>query len=111
MLRFLDELAEDYEIDVQILQDAEPAAGSLEGSLMESLHAGIAATGGRAAAPTMCPGCLETRVYSRVGIPSVAYGPGPAARMHGPDESVPIDNLVEAATAYAYVLGDLLGYD
>ena len=58
----------------------------------------------------MCPGCLETRIYSEHGIPAVAYGPGPMAVMHAPDEHVPIANLVEACSVYAAVLGDTLGY-
>ncbi len=58
----------------------------------------------------MCPGCLETRIYSEQGIPAVAYGPGPMSVMHAPDEHVPIANLYEACAVYVGVLGESLGY-
>jgi acetylornithine deacetylase/succinyl-diaminopimelate desuccinylase-like protein len=57
----------------------------------------------------MCPGCLETRICTSVGIPPVAFGPGQLAEMHGPAEHVPIDNLVESAGVYAITLGVRLG--
>lgn len=58
----------------------------------------------------MCPDCLETRIYSEHEIPAVAFGPGPMAVMHAPDEYVPLSNLTEACAVYAAVLGDTFGY-
>lgn len=111
LMTMLDEMGERHDLSIEILQDAAPASTPPDGALIGALERGIALADGRAASPTMCPGCLETRVYTREGIPAVAYGPGPAAQMHGPDESVPIDNLSEACLAYSFVLGALLGYD
>jgi acetylornithine deacetylase/succinyl-diaminopimelate desuccinylase-like protein len=46
---------------------------------------------------------LEVRVYARLGIPAVAFGPGLIGEMHGPDERVPVGNLAAAARIYADV--------
>jgi acetylornithine deacetylase/succinyl-diaminopimelate desuccinylase-like protein len=43
-------------------------------------------------------------VYTRAGIDAVAYGPGPMAVMHAPDEHLPVANLLEACAVYASVL-------
>jgi acetylornithine deacetylase/succinyl-diaminopimelate desuccinylase family protein len=110
LLGLLDDLGKRFDLTVHVLQDAVPAETPLEAPLVEALEESVALTPGRHAALAMCPGCLETRVYTREGIPAVAYGPGPAAVMHGPDENVPIANLTEACLAYAATLGALLGY-
>ena len=91
--------------DVGIAGERIAAVGDLRGS---SAATEIDASG-RTVAPSMCPGCLETRIYSSRGIPSVAFGPGPPAEMHAPTEHVPIDNLLEAAAVYAITLGEHLG--
>jgi acetylornithine deacetylase len=43
------------------------------------------------------------------GIPSPAFGPGDIAQAHTTDESIAIDDLVEAARAYARLLVDWCG--
>jgi succinyl-diaminopimelate desuccinylase len=50
---------------------------------------------------TCCPGVLEIRVYARLGIAAVAFGPGLIGEMHGPGERVPVANLAAAARIYA----------
>ena len=62
---------------------------------------------GSAPSVTCCPGVLETRVYSRLGIPAVAFGPGLIDRMHSPDEDVPVANLFDAARIYTRVAAAL----
>lgn len=110
LLDLLDELAVDDEISVEVLQDARPASTPPDHDLVRVVESNIARVRGRHASLSMCPGCLETRIYSQHGIPAVAYGPGPTTVMHAPDEHVPISNLVEACAVYAGVLGDTLGY-
>lgn len=43
------------------------------------------------------------------GIPTLQYGPGDAALAHGPDESVPIDELLTCARTLALLTLDLCG--
>jgi acetylornithine deacetylase/succinyl-diaminopimelate desuccinylase-like protein len=110
LLALLDELAGVHPLTVEIIQDVRPASTPIDHPIVTSIPANIAKIAGRQAALSMCPGCLETRIYSEHGIPAVAYGPGPMAVMHGPDEHVPLANLSEACAVYAAVLGDNLGY-
>jgi succinyl-diaminopimelate desuccinylase len=105
LLDLLDDAAGDGGLTVEILQDAAPAHTDENLPLIEVLQAAVRHVSGRTMPLSMCPGCLETRVYSSLGIPSVAYGPGPIAQMHGPAEHVPIGNLMEAAAVYAITLG------
>jgi acetylornithine deacetylase len=41
------------------------------------------------------------------GVPTLHYGPGDSAKAHGPDESVPIDEVLVAARVMALLLVDL----
>jgi acetylornithine deacetylase/succinyl-diaminopimelate desuccinylase family protein len=100
-----------YQFTVEVLQDVQPASTPADDDLVKSVQSNVTKVRGTNAPLSMCPGCLETRIYSQHGIPAVAYGPGPMAVMHGPDEHVPIANLIEACTAYAAVLGDILGHN
>ncbi|MEL7207340.1 MAG: ArgE/DapE family deacylase [Actinomycetota bacterium] len=109
LLARLDALADHHPLTYRILQDVDPALTAPDHRLITTVVDGVEEIGGRHASPSMCPGCLETRVYGRAGIPAVAYGPGPMAVMHAPDEHVPIANLVEACTVYAAVLARYLG--
>ena len=36
----------------------------------------------------LCPGCLDTRWYSQLGIPAFGFGPGRFDISHGPNEHV-----------------------
>lgn len=104
LLERLDTLAETYPLTYEILQDVDPALTAADSTLIETVESAIFDTSERTAPLAMCPGCLETRVYTRAGVDAVALGPGPMAVMHAPDEHVPIDNLVEACAVYATVL-------
>lgn len=110
LLDLLKSFEGDHGLSVEIIQDARPASTPVDHALIQSIQDNVTLASGRHAPLSMCPGCLETRIYSQHGIPAVAYGPGPMSVMHAPDEHVPIDNLVEACTVYAAVLGDTLGY-
>jgi acetylornithine deacetylase/succinyl-diaminopimelate desuccinylase-like protein len=109
LLDLLEGFCDRYQFSVEVVQDARPAATAADDDLVRSVQSNVTKIRGSDAPLSMCPGCLETRIYSQHGIPAVAYGPGPMAVMHGPDEHVPIANLIEACTAYATVLGDILG--
>jgi succinyl-diaminopimelate desuccinylase len=88
-------------IEWEILQDARSAVISADSDFVRAVASEVARATGAAPTVTCCPGVLETRVYDRLGIPAVAFGPGLIERMHGPDEDVPIANLLAATNVYA----------
>jgi succinyl-diaminopimelate desuccinylase len=99
------EAAGDRGVDLEweILQDARSAVTSVDDPFVQTLAAAVAERTDAAPSITCCPGVLEIRVYRRLGIPAVAFGPGLAERMHSPHEDVPIANLVDATAIYADV--------
>jgi succinyl-diaminopimelate desuccinylase len=97
------------EIDVSIIQQA-PSSGIDAGSdLVASLVEAAEAVTGSAPECRLCPGLLESRFYSRAGVPAVAYGPGDLEVSHGPSESVDVGRLVDHAKVYALTAAKLLG--
>jgi succinyl-diaminopimelate desuccinylase len=103
----LDLLAQATDVDWDVLQDAPSATTPADGDFAQTTAAAVARVTGTRPSLTCCPGVLETRVYDQLGIPAVAFGPGLIERMHGPDEDVPVDNLVAAAAVYVEVAAGL----
>ncbi len=46
----------------------------------------------------------DLRLYAAAGVPTLHYGPGDVRRAHGPDESVPVDQVLTAARTLALCL-------
>jgi acetylornithine deacetylase/succinyl-diaminopimelate desuccinylase family protein len=97
------------ELEWEVLQDATSAVTPADSGFVQALAAAIAGETSEPPSLTCCPGVLEIRVYSRLGIPAVAFGPGLIDQMHGPDEEVPVANLVAAAAIYVDVARALAG--
>ena len=57
-----------------------------------SAHADV--TGGPRPRERGAPYGSDLRLYAEAGVPTLHYGPGDVRLAHGPDESVPIDELV-----------------
>jgi len=53
----------------------------------------------------MCPGVLDTRWYSQLGIPAFAYGGGRLDVSHGPDEFISESAMRACASVYASFVG------
>jgi acetylornithine deacetylase/succinyl-diaminopimelate desuccinylase-like protein len=49
----------------------------------------------------MCPGVLDTRWYSQLGIPALAYGGGRLDVSHGPDEYIDEAAMRRCAAVYS----------
>jgi succinyl-diaminopimelate desuccinylase len=97
------------DFEVESLQE-EPAAATPAGDpLGVTLARHIASVTGKQPAFEMCPGLLETRFYAAKDIPAFAYGPGLLTVSHGPNEFVPIRNIVQCALAYALTAAEILG--
>ena len=97
------------DVDVDVFQEGASSATPEDGTLIERLQESVLHVTGRRTPCTLCPGLLETRFYSSLGIPAVAYGPGELEVSHGPDESVAIDRLMECAKIYGVLATRLLG--
>ncbi len=68
------------------------------------------ASGGRPIDVWAGPYGSDLRLLTNIGrIPTLQYGPGDAALAHGPDESVPIDELVTCARTVALLALDVCG--
>ena len=93
---------------VEILQQA-PSAGTPADTLLGStLRRNIERVTGVSPAFEMCPGLLETRFYAAHSIPAYAYGPGLLTVSHGPNEFVPIDNVIDCANVYGNTAAEIL---
>ena len=53
----------------------------------------------------MCPGVLDTRWYSQLGISAFAYGGGRLDVSHGPDEYIDEGAMRRCAAVYALFAG------
>ena len=51
----------------------------------------------------------DLRLLTGRGIPTLQYGPGDVRLAHGPHESVPVDEVVTAARAFAVLILDVCG--
>ena len=94
--------------EVEVLQEGRSSTTSVRSTLARSLGLSIRSVSGRTARFELCPGVLETRHYSALGVPALAYGPGLLSVSHGPNEFVPVRRLVECAEVYALTAARLL---
>lgn len=94
--------------EVEILQEGRAGGSDAASPAGKALADSIRQVTGRSADFTLCPGLLETRFYASRGIPAFAYGPGLLTVSHGPNEFVPINNIVESAAVYALTASNLL---
>jgi acetylornithine deacetylase/succinyl-diaminopimelate desuccinylase family protein len=94
--------------EIETLQHEPAAATSAEDPLGRILSHHILSVTAKEAAFEMCPGLLETRWYAARGIPAFAYGPGLLTVSHGPNEFVPIHNIVQCALVYALTAAEML---
>ena len=89
----------DVEVDVLQAQPSgrteatHPAAAALAGC--------VAAVEGAEPRFALCPGVLDTRWYSQLGIPAFAYGGGRLDVSHGPDEFIDEAAMRRCAAVYA----------
>jgi succinyl-diaminopimelate desuccinylase len=104
--RRLREALEGFEVET--LQEEAAAATPAGDPLGVVLSRHITSVTGRDASFEMCPGLLETRFYAAHGIPAFAYGPGLLTVSHGPNEFVPIRNIVRCAEIYALTAAEML---
>lgn len=89
------------DIEVETLQEGEPAVSPPDTPLAEILAQTIADVTGTAPRFELCPGILETRFFSKPGTPGYSYGPGLLEISHGPNEYVELNSLLNCTKVYA----------
>ncbi len=95
--------------EIETLQEEAAAATPAQNPPGVILSRQIASLTGKEPTFEMCPDLLETRFYAAHGIPAFAYGPGLPTVSHGPNEFVPIRNIVQCARVYALTAAQVLG--
>ena len=89
------------EVTIEVLQ-AQPS-GSTDAShpAARALAGCVEAVAGAPARFELCPGVLDTRWYSQLGIPAFAYGGGRLDVSHGPGEYIDEAAMRRCAAVYA----------
>lgn len=92
---------DDINLSVEVIQDGAPSSTAADSALGRALSSAVRAVGGSAPSFELCPGLLETRFYTALGVDALAYGPGELSVSHGPAESVELRRVIECAKVYA----------
>ncbi|NIM94502.1 MAG: ArgE/DapE family deacylase [Anaerolineales bacterium] len=96
------------EVEVEVIQEGESSATDEDSTVGRALADSIEDVTGNRPSFELCPGLLESRFYSRRGMPALAYGPGVLSVSHGPEEYVEVERLVECTEIYALTALKLL---
>jgi succinyl-diaminopimelate desuccinylase len=88
-------------VDIDLLQKQPAGNTDQTHPAAQTLAQCIAAVEGAAPSFQMCPGVLDTRWYSQLGIPAFAYGGGRLDISHGPDEYIDEAAMRRCAAVYA----------
>jgi succinyl-diaminopimelate desuccinylase len=95
------------EVEIEVLQ-AQPSGSSSQDQPAAGMLAGcVEAVEGADARFQLCPGVLETRWYSQLGIPAFAYGGGRLDVSHGPNEYIEEAAMRRCAAVYALFGGQI----
>jgi acetylornithine deacetylase/succinyl-diaminopimelate desuccinylase-like protein len=89
------------EVEVEVLQAQPSGRTDRDHPAGETLARCVEAVEGARPAFELCPGVLDTRWYSQLGIPAFAYGGGGLDVAHGPDEYIDEAAMRRCAAVYA----------
>lgn len=89
------------EVAIDVLQRQPSGSTEQTHPAAELLARCVDAVEGAAPSFQMCPGVLDTRWYSQLGIPAFAYGGGRLDISHGPDEYIDEAAMRRCAAVYA----------
>jgi succinyl-diaminopimelate desuccinylase len=96
------------DVEIEVLQEGNSAGVAPDTPLGAALAHSIQRVTKVPARFEMCPGLLEIRFYAGRGLAAYAYGPGLLTVSHGPQEFVPIENIVKCSAVYALTAIELL---
>jgi acetylornithine deacetylase/succinyl-diaminopimelate desuccinylase-like protein len=95
------------EVAVEVLQKQPSGSTEEDHPAAQALARCVAAVEGARPSFQMCPGVLDTRWYSQLGIPAFAYGGGRLDISHGPDEYIDEAAMRRCAAVYARFAQDI----
>ena len=96
-------------LSVELLTGTPGFSAPEDGAGVRAFRESIAAVTGRAPERLNVVGASDGRYFARDSVEIIVFGPGDGADSHKPDESVPLDELVDAALVQAGVATRLLG--
>ena len=88
-------------VTIDVLQEQPSGSTDRAHPAARTLARCVHAVEGAEPAFRMCPGVLDTRWYSQLGIPAFAYGGGGLDVSHGPDEYIEEAAMRRCAAVYA----------
>jgi succinyl-diaminopimelate desuccinylase len=91
-------------VEIELLQAQPASATDASVPAARALADAVYAVEGSAPAFEQCPGVLDTRWYSQLGIPAFAFGGGRLDVSHGPDEYISEAAMLRCAEVYADVV-------
>ena len=81
-----------------------------DGELLGRVHRAHASVSTQRSTTWVAPYGSDLRLWTGIGgVPTLQYGPGNSAKAHGPDESVPLAEVLTTARTLAVVALDLCG--
>ncbi len=93
------------QVEIEVLQEQPSASTDASHPAAAALVNCVSAVEGSQPELQMCPGVLDTRWYSQLGIPAFAYGGGRLDVSHGPDEYIDEGAMRRCAAVYALFAG------
>ena len=96
-------------LSVELLTGTPGFSAPQDGAGLRAFRESVAAVTGRPPEPLNVVGASDGRYFARDAVEIVVFGPGDGADSHKPDESVALDELVDAALIQAGVVARLLG--
>jgi acetylornithine deacetylase/succinyl-diaminopimelate desuccinylase-like protein len=96
------------DVSIEATQLAPPSDTPANHPAAALLESCVAEVTGRPPRFELCAGCLDTRWYAQLGIPSFGFGPGRFDVSHGPDEYVDEAAMRRVAAVYARYAAELL---
>lgn len=89
------------QVDIEVLQAQPSGSTDQDHHAAHTLARCVEAVEAAGAIFQLCPGVLDTRWYSQLGIPAFAYGGGRLDISHGPDEYIDETAMRRCAAVYA----------
>lgn len=89
------------DVEIEMIQEGESSKTDMESRVASALKQSVLEVTGTEPAFGLCPGVCEIRFFNERGIPAYGYGPGLLEVAHGPEEYVPIQNMIDCTKIYA----------
>jgi succinyl-diaminopimelate desuccinylase len=94
-------------VEIEVLQAQPSASTDQYHPVAQTLARCIEAVERAGASFRLCPGVLDTRWYSQLGIPAFAFGGGRLDVSHGPDEYIDERAMRRCAAVYALFAAEI----